>query len=84
MKKKVNPRRIPRTEADLNKAIWFTVKHMKALCIQAALDEGLIQPDDVSRLWDRVTRLTSECDEGRIKMTEIYDVLKEEYGLEEV
>ena len=79
--KRINPRRRPRSEADINRAIVDSVKLTKALVIQAALDEGAMKPEDVNRVWNRAVSLSESVNKGYCSLKDIYETLKEEYNV---
>ena len=86
MKKKVNPRRIPATHADIQKAkkdatseaisfawaILFTVLHDKE-------GWGKIR---LQRLWAEVGDLSDSIAKGYVSVTDLKHTLKEEMGVE--
>lgn len=84
-KRKINPRKRPATQADVNKA--------KKLAIDAAIDVswaisltvlrdkwgfGRIR---LHRYWDQINRLSEEMAEGRVSVTDLMDTLREEAGI---
>ena len=66
-KKKVNPRRIPASKADVNRAkdrvMHDSIILCKALVFQALLDEGVLEPENVKRGWERTQRLAESLKE---------------------
>lgn len=85
-KKKVNPRRIPASQADVRKAKDKAVEKAlilaKALTFTALLDEGIIKPEDVKRGWDRTNYLADSTKRGFVTIQDMYDTLIEEYGVD--
>ena len=86
MKKKTNPRRIPATRADIQKAkkdatseaisfawaIMFTVLHDKE-------GWGKVR---LQRLWSEVGELSDSIAKGYVSVTDLKHTLKEEMGVE--
>lgn len=86
--KKINPRRKPATQADVkrakNNAINQSIILCKALVFQALLDEGVLEPENVKRGWERTQYLADSLNKKRCTLNDLYKSLAEEYGLEEV
>lgn len=85
-KKKVNPRRIPASQADVrkakDKAVEKTLILAKALTFTALLDEGIIRPEDVKRGWDKTNYLADSTKRGFVTIQDMYNTLIEEYGVD--
>lgn len=84
--KKVNPRRKPATQADVERAkteaqaeainismaIFFTV-----LCDKEHADKEIMR-----RVWDEVNDLSDSIARGYVSVSDLRDVLKREYDIE--
>lgn len=84
--KKVNPRRKPATQADVERAktdaqaeainiamaIFFTV-----LCDKEHADKEIMR-----RVWDEVNDLSDSISKGYVSVSDLRDVLKREYDIE--
>jgi hypothetical protein len=85
MGKKVNPRNIPRTQADVDRAreegIVTGVNYACAMFMNVLLDKFNAQ-DHVVDIWHHMTKLSEEVKEGRVKIPEIIKMLKDEYDIE--
>ena len=82
---KINPKNIPKTQADVDRA-WKRgvddgVHNAMALFFNVMLDKfdgGGIIVD----IWKETIKLSDEVSEGRVKIPEIVRMLREEYGIE--
>ena len=87
-KKKVNPRRIPASKADVSRAkdraTHDSIILCKALVFQALLDEGVLAPENVKRGWERTQYLADSMTKKRCTLRDLYTALDEEYTLGEV
>lgn len=85
-KKKVNPHRSPRTQADVNRAkygaIEDAIRMTKVLMFTALLDKKGFTLDDLVDVWEQVEKLSDSVTEGRITIADMACVLREEYGLQ--
>lgn len=86
MKKKVNPRRIPVSAADLKRAKDMAsdkgVKLAIAIFLTVLCDDFGFSKEQVQYAWKRLNKLSEEIGEGRISTRDLLMVLKEEYGIE--
>lgn len=84
-KAKTNPRKIPRTQADVDAAreegIITGVHYASAMFMNVLLDKYDAK-DHVSDIWQHMVKLSEEVKEGRVKIPEIIRMLKEEYDVE--
>ncbi len=83
--KRVNPRRRPATEADVEKAwekgVLDGCNNASALFLIAVADMydwGQYIPE----IWGQINKLSAEVAEGRISFADLRNTLKEEYGIE--
>lgn len=83
--KKINPRNIPRTQADVDRAreegIVTGVNYACAMFMNVLLDK-FDAKDYVAEIWQHMTKLSEEVKEGRVKIPEIIKMLKDEYDIE--
>ena len=84
-KNKVNPRNIPKTQKDVSDAFgngWKVgVKDAEVLFMNIMLDKHEHEIDIVG-LWNDMLKYEHELAEGRIKMADVRQILKEDYGCE--
>lgn len=80
--KKVNPRRKPATQADVNKAkkesTNFAIKVTLAIVFTCLLDKEGWDKADIKRLWDNVNYLSDSIRKGYVSVNDILMVLEEE------
>lgn len=84
-KARTNPRKIPRTQADVDAArdegIITGVHYASAMFMNVLLDKYDAK-DHVNDIWQHMVKLSEEVKEGRVKIPEIIRMLKEEYDVE--
>ena len=82
---KTNPRKIPRTQADVDRArdegVITGVHYASAMFMNVLLDKFAAQ-DYIAEIWHHMEKLSEEVKEGRVKVPEIIRMLKEEYDIE--
>lgn len=85
MARKVNPRNVPRTQADVDRAwekgVLDGVHYASAMFMNVLLDK-FDAMDHIRDVWREMTKLSEEVKEGRVKIPEITRMLKEEYDIE--
>lgn len=85
-KKKVNPRKRPASQADVNRAkneaLCKAICLTKALTFTALLDECIIKPEDVKRGWDKTRYLADSVNKGFCSIQDMYDTLIADYGVD--
>lgn len=81
-KKKVNPRRVPLTAADLKRAKETAVDRAMekawALMFTVLRDKEGMGPDDLERIADEVWALAESVAQGYCTVSDLRDVLKRE------
>lgn len=86
MSKKVNPRRRPATQADVNKAKRQAkeeaVTFAWAIMFNALRDSFGFGPSRLRKLWGKVNSISDSISEGYIDIQDLIDVLKDEAGIE--
>lgn len=85
MSRKTNPRRIPRTQADVDEAwergvhdgvTYSTAMFMNVLC------DKFNGRDYVPDVWKEIMKLSESMLEKRVSIPDIKRILKEEYDIE--
>lgn len=81
---KINPRRKPATQEDVNRA-WGEgciegIRCMEAIVLNCLCDKYADQVD-VGQFWDDLNKLSESYAEGRFTMADIRNMLKEEYKI---
>lgn len=81
-KTKVNPQKIPRSQADVDKSfdkgLNLGLKCADLIWFSAILDK-YSELADMDKLWDDVLKLQHEVAEGRVSWADLASTLKEEY-----
>ena len=81
---KVNPKRRPRSEADVNKAFDDGVKqgvsNATAIFLTVMLDH-FGAADKITDIWEQICKLSEEIGEGRVSMSDLRYVLLNEYDI---
>ena len=85
-KRKVNPRRIPATEADIKRAKKIASDQAVHLALAVFLtvlkDKFNFDNDQVVCAYKELDKLTEEVAERRVSKNDLLNVLKEEYGID--
>ena len=83
--KKVNPRRKPVSQADIEKIRKITMAQslatVEAVFLTVLMDKFGLE-DRINEIWTEVNKLSDEIKEGRVSLKDLRDVLSEEYGIE--
>jgi len=84
-KKKINPRRIPVSLADMkknaNKATDEAIHLAFAIFLTVLLDYHGFTREQIQDVWHQADKLSEEIMEGRINIRDLLNVLNEEYGV---
>ena len=84
MSKKTNPRNIPRSQADCDKAFDHGVREgvsgSTAIFLTVMVDK-FGEADNVPNIWREIIKLSEEVSEKRVSMPDLKRVLKEEYDI---
>lgn len=88
MSKKLNPKKIPKTQADVDKA-WndgWDVGFRQAITalLWIVLNKHGAEPDDIFQLSREITDLNDSIGKGYVKWKDIEKTMKEEFDLEVV
>ena len=84
-KMKVNPRRMPTTEADVRRAkkaaISEAVKTTWAIFFTVLRDKEGMDTEHLCHIWDNVNKLSEEISEGYVSVGDLMKTLQEEAGI---
>jgi hypothetical protein len=84
-RKKVNPRRRPATQADVNRARDQAVADAVHLCMAVfftvLLDKEQADKEILHRVWDEVNDLSDSINQGYVTEADLKRVLREEYDI---
>lgn len=84
MSKQPNPRKIPRTQADVDAAeMKGTLRGLKGaeiLMLSILLDKHSHEID-INAVWSEFQKIEQEFGEGRVNLKDLSDALNEEYGI---
>ena len=82
---KPNPRSIPRTQADVDRAFYKGqdqgIKLAIVIFLSVILDKFNGQ-DYIKEIWDACNKLSEEISEGRVNLRDLMDVIRDEYSIE--
>ena len=81
MSTKSNPRKRPRSQADVDKAYVQGLHDEEVIFLSTLLDKHSDHLDIV-QAWNDHNKLHLEIAEGRVKVQDLLDALKEECGIE--
>ena len=84
MGKKINPKRIPRTQADVDRAYNDGIKdgsHVASVIMMSALLDKFNAGDYIADVWSAFEKLSVEVIERRVTVADLQTVLREEYGI---
>lgn len=84
MAKKLNPKRIPRTQADVDRAYQDGIKdgsHVASVIMMSALLDKFNGADYAADIWSAFEKLSVEVIERRVTIPDLQTVLREEYNL---
>ena len=81
---KVNPRKIPRTQADCDRAwergVLDGVSNATAMFLTVIVDK-FDGADHVMSVWNEINKLSAEVRERRVSVADLKNTLKEEYQI---
>lgn len=81
---KVNPRKIPRTQADCDRAwergVLDGVSNATAMFLTVIVDK-FDGADHVMSVWNEINKLSAEVKERRVSVADLKNTLKEEYQI---
>ena len=85
MSGKVNPRRRPATQADVNRAVEQATND--ALAASAAIfltvlcDKESADAEIIQRVWQEMQELSQSIIDGYVSVSDLKDTLRKEYGV---
>ena len=83
--KKPNPRKIPRTQADVDKARKLGqsqgIELAMTIFFTAVLDKGHLPTEEIPKLWESVLYVSKSIIDGYVNIYENKRMLEEEYGV---
>lgn len=83
--KKPNPRKIPKTQADVDKARKLGqsqgIELAMTIFFTAVLDKGHLPTEDIPKLWESVLYVSKSIIDGYVNIYENKKMLEEEYGV---
>ena len=83
---KTNPKKIPATQADVKRGeergVVFGLRMAKALMLTVLFDKKGYTKEEMLEVWGWLISLSESVDEGRVKMNDLYMVLREEYEID--
>lgn len=84
MAKKLNPKRIPRTQADVDRAFENGIRegsHVASVIMMSALLDKFNAGDYIADVWSAFEKLSVEVIERRVTIPDLQTVLREEYDI---
>lgn len=85
MAKRVNPRRRPVTQADIDREMskheYKALRAAFAILFTVLYDKMGFTIEQMKTAWNEVNELSREIGENRIDINDLMDVLKHEYGI---
>lgn len=83
---KTNPRRIPCSRADVERAktqaVQDAIRLAWAIIFTVLLDKEGYGQEGLQRVWHFAEKLSEEVAEGRVSVADLRQVLLEEYGIQ--
>ena len=84
--KKVNPRRQPATKADVERAkrsaVAKAIRQTQAIVFSALADKEGWDAEQLMKLWWEVKDLSDSIAQGYVKIPDLMDTLRQEYGVD--
>lgn len=84
--KKVNPRRKPANQADVERAkrraVDLAVRQTQAIVFSALADKEGWDAGQLAKLWREVTDLSDSIVQGYVKIPDLINTLRQEYGID--
>ena len=85
---KTNPKKKPATQMDVKHAeergILIGVTSAQVLMFTVLLDKKGYSRDELLEIWNWTVSLSDSVKEGRVNISDLRMVLREEYGLKEI
>lgn len=81
-KKKVNPRKIPLSQADVPKIRDEAIHLAFAIFLTVLKDDMNFDNDQIVYAWERADKLSKSAADGWVNLWDLVGVLKEEYNID--
>ena len=81
-KKKVNPRKIPLSQADVPKIRDEAIHLSFAIFLTILKANFAFDNDQIVFAWERADKLSQEAKDGHINLWDLVGVLKDEYNID--
>lgn len=81
-KPRVNPRRIPVSQADINRARQDNITIAWAIIFSVLVDKEGFTPDDIARVWQETEDLADSLTKGYVNINDLQRTLEEEYKIQ--
>ena len=85
MPKKINPRRRPATQADIDRAAKVTrdkaVRLTATIFLSVLCDKENADAEIVRRVWNEMNELADSVSQGYVSVSDLADTLRKEYGV---
>lgn len=82
---KVNPRKIPRTQADVDKAwedgVLAGCTNSAAIFLTVCVDKFGMTQEEIVRMWNEINKLSESIAERRVSVADLKHTLLDEYGI---
>ena len=86
MSGKVNPRRRPATQADVNRAVAQatndTLTASAAIFLTVLCDKESADAEIIHRVWEEMQALSQSIIDGYVSVSDLKDTLSNEYGVD--
>lgn len=83
---RTNPKKIPRTQADVNRAKQLGLKigqeYATAIFLTVLYDKEFATPEIIQRVWGEIQDLAGSVIDGYVTIADLKNTLKKEYGVE--
>ena len=85
MPKKINPRRRPATQADIDRAAKATrdtaIRLTSTIFLSVLCDKEGADAEIVRRVWNEMNELADSVSQGYVSVSDLADTLRKEYGV---
>lgn len=83
---KVNPKKIPRTEADVERArregLMIGQEYATVIFLTVLYDKENATPEIMQRVGEEINSLAESITQGYVTIADLKNTLKQEYGIE--
>ena len=85
MPKKINPRRRPATQADIDRAAKATrdtaIRLTSTIFLSVLCDKENADAEIVRRVWNEMNELADSISQGYVNISDLRDTLRKEYNI---